>query len=130
MKEKLEAFPYVLKEVLLGILVCGGIMQAALMWFVPDKLLFTTGLWMGVTGAALMAGHMYQTLDEALYMADAERYIRRGAAKRYSMIVLGCVGIVYLGIGSLAAFFMGLLSLKFSAYLQPLIHKILTKKGG
>ena len=128
MKEKIAAIPSVLKELLLGILIGGGIMQIVLIWFFKNKLLFTSGLWLGVVGAAWMAVHMYQTLDEGLYMADAEKYIRRGYAKRYSMIILSCMAIVYLGIGDLLAFFLGLLALKFSAYIQPLTHKILTKK--
>lgn len=128
MKKKLAALPSVLKELLLGILICGGIMQAAFIWFASDKLLFTSGLWLGVLGAALMAVHMYQTLDEGLYMADAEKYIRRGYAKRYSMIIVCTMAIAYLGIGNLLAFFLGLLTLKFSAYMQPMMHKVLTKK--
>jgi len=128
MKKRFAALPSVLKELLLGILISGGIMQAVLMWFSSDKLLFTSGLWLGVLGAALMAVHMYQTLDEGLYMADAEKYIRRGYARRYSMIIVCAMAVVYLGIGNLLAFFLGLLTLKFGAYMQPMVHKILTKK--
>ena len=99
-------------------------MQAVFMWFWPDRLLFTTGLWIGIVEAVFMAFHMYR----ALYMADASKRIQKGFGQRYSLTLASALVIYWLELGSFLAFFLGLLSLKFGAYLQPLIHQILTKK--
>lgn len=128
MKERWKELPSVLKEFWLGILICGGIMQAVFMWFWPDRLLFTTGLWIGIVEAVFMAFHMYRALDDALYMADASKRIQKGFGQRYSLTLASALVIYWLELGSFLAFFLGLLSLKFGAYLQPLIHQILTKK--
>lgn len=128
MKERWKELPLVLKEFWLGILACGGILQVVLVWFWPDKLSFTTGLWIGVLEAVWMAFHMYRVLDEALYLPDAEKRISKGYAQRYSLTLASALVIYWLELGSFLAFFLGVLNLKFGAYLQPLIHQILTKK--
>lgn len=132
MKDKFAELPEVLKEFWTGILSCGVILQAALMWFWPDKLSFTIGLWIGVVEAVFMAFHMYQVLDDALYMADGARQIQKGYAKRYLVTLASALVIYWMELGSFLSFFLGVLTLKFGAYLQPLIHQILTKrkKGG
>ena len=132
MKEKFAELPEVLKEFWLGILISGGIMEVVFVWFWPDKWLFTTGLWSGIVEAVFMAWHMYRTLDDSLYMADADRRISKGYAKRYFVTFASALVIYWLEIGSYLAFFLGVLSLKFGAYLQPAIHRFVTekKKGG
>lgn len=130
MKEKISGLHPVLKELILGILIFGGIMQLGLMWFSSDKVLFTSGLWLGVAAAIAGAGHMYYVLDNALELGEkaATGRIRKGHAIRFMLTAAAFLGIYFLKIGSLTAFFLGLITLKFSAYLQPWMHEILNKK--
>ena len=129
MKERFAELPLVLKEFWLGILISGGLMQGGFMWFWPDKWLFTTGLWIGIVEAVFMAWHMYRTLDDSLYLADADRRISKGYAKRYFVTFASALVIYWLELGNYLAFFLGVLTLKFGAYLQPIVHHLLTKKS-
>lgn len=130
MREKLSELHPVLKELILGILILGVVMQAALMWFFSDKVLFTSGLWLGVLVSVLSICHMYHALDDALDMPEqaAESHIRKRHAIRFALTVAVFLGVYFLKIGNIVAFFLGLVTLKFSAYLQPWMHEILTKK--
>ena len=130
MREKLSGLHPVLKELVLGILLFGGVVQVSLIWISSDKVWFTAGLWLGVLTSVLTVCHMYHTLDNALDMDEesAQNRIRRGHALRFFFTVVVFLGIYFLKIANLVAFFLGLLSLKFSAYMQPWIHRILTKK--
>lgn len=130
MREKISGLHPVLKELILGILIFGGIFEVTLIWFSSDKVLFSSGLWLGAALAVLMVCHMYHVLDNALGMPEnaAGSHIRRGHALRFFLTVAAFLGVYFLKIGNPVAFFLGVLTLKFSAYLQPWMHEILTKK--
>ena len=49
-----EALP----ELLLGIFIYGVIIQFAGVWFVEDKLRYSSGLWIGIVTAMCMAYHI------------------------------------------------------------------------
>jgi len=130
MREKLSALHPVLKELILGILIFGGIFEVTLIWISSDKVLFSSGLFLGVVVAVLMVLHMYYVLDSALGMPEkaAGSRIRKGHAVRFLLTVVAFLGIYFLKIGNPVAFFLGVITLKFSAYLQPWMHEFLTKK--
>jgi hypothetical protein len=109
MKEKLAGLPSVLKELLLGIAGFGALLELTLVWFFSDKLLYTSGLALGVLTAALSVGHMYRTLDSALDMMadDAERHVRRGTSMRFLLMVIVFLAVYFLKIGNIVAFFLG-----------------------
>lgn len=125
-----------LAELLAGILAAGiliqlvelvvAAVQPALAGSVPA---FVTGFWLGIAGAMGLAAHMYRSIDRALDMqpGDAEKYMRRAYLLRTVAILL-VVGIVYfLHLGYVMATFLGVLCLKFGAFLQPLMHKLWEK---
>ena len=118
----------VLKELLLEILVFGVVIQIIGALLVKDQLSFAAGLWIGVVCSALMAIHMEWALVTGMDMGDAAR----GHVQKHSMIRYGVVLIVF---GLLAYFmknavvpcFLGLMTLKVAAYLQPFTHKLIHK---
>ena len=120
---------HVLIELLVGIAVLGITWELIGVWFVKDKLGYCVGLLIGALLAAAMAMHMARSLDRALELpqADAQKKIRTNSICRYLIIVVVLGVVMYTGIANPLAAFLGIMSLKVAAYLQPFTHKYLQK---
>ncbi len=128
MIEKLRKMNRALLELCLGIMSIGLLCQLVGMWFVQDKLLYAAALWLGVILALITASHMYHTLDRALDMgADAVKVVTRANLVRYGCIVLVFGIVLATGVLNPLIAFMGLMSLKVAAYIQPFTHKLCNK---
>lgn len=121
-----------LLELIMGILVSGVIIQLIELLvtmvhpeIIGSRLSFALGLWIGVATAAGLAAHMYHSIDRALDMRsdDAEKYMRRAYLLRTLIILIVAFIVHFLKIGYVMAAFLGMLTLKFGAFLQPLMHK-------
>lgn len=125
-----------LAELLIGIFAAGLVIQIIQLvicftntQFSEAKGPFAIGLWIGVATAMGLAVHMYCSINKALDMIsnDAEGYMRRAYLIR-TVAILAVAGIVtFFKTGYVMAVFLGVLCLKFGAFLQPLIHKIREK---
>lgn len=122
-----------LLELIIGILVSGAVIQLIELLIVaarPDiagsRLSFALGLWIGVLAAVGLAAHMYHSIDHALDMGagDAEKYMRRAYIFRTLIILIVASFVHFLKLGYVMATFLGMLTLKFGAFLQPLMHKL------
>ena len=118
-----------LLELMIGILVWGVFWQIAGVWFVEDKLLSSIGLWIGVILALLAAVHMYWALNKALFLdeKEAQKVVMSHSLVRYGVIVLvlAVLGVTQL-INPLITF-LGVMGLKAAAYMQPFIHRFISK---
>lgn len=120
-----------LKELILGILICGILFQCALVWFFGDRLFFSIGLWIGVAIAVFMAWHINYSLDAALDLLDessASKYMYRMYAIRMAVVLVVFFVAAYFQPGNMIGVLIGMFSLKFGAYLQPLLQKIKKKR--
>jgi heme O synthase-like polyprenyltransferase len=128
MVEKLRKINRALLELCLGIVFVGVLCQLIGMWFAPSKLLYTAALWLGILLAFITAVHMYRTLDRALdFGADATKMVTKANLLRYGCILI-IFGIVIMSeVLNPLITFMGLMSLKVAAYLQPFTHKLTNK---
>lgn len=125
-----------LAELIMGILAAGILIQVIELIIAAmnpslagSRLSFAAGLWIGIVGAMGLAAHMYHSIDIALDMpgGDAEKYMRKAYLIRTAAILV-IAGIVhFLKLGYVMAAFLGMLCLKFGAFLQPLMHKIREK---
>ncbi len=118
-----------LTELWLGIGVSGVIFQFTVVWLAADRIAYSAGLWMGVCMAFFLAWHMWKALDEALDAgeAGAQKIIRGRAMLRYG-IVLVVLGILMVtGAANPLAAFLGVMTLKIAAYMQPVTHKVISK---
>ena len=131
--EKIKKVNETLAELLSGILVCGLVIQAvelcvAAVWpaLAGSVSSFVIGFWIGIATAMGLAIHMYRSIDRALDMSsgDAEGYMRKSYLLRTLMILLAAGVVYFLHLGYVMATFLGVLCLKFGAFLQPLMHKI------
>lgn len=118
-----------LYELFAGIVVCLVVFMLGNL-VVKNHLAYTLGLVLGGAIAALMSGHMYSSLTEAvLYDKEtAEKKVKFGSLIRMFLMVAALVAAALLPeYVSIVAVVLGISTLKFSAYLQPLTHKVFNK---
>ena len=127
--EKTKKINDTLLELGAGIVAAGILFQIALVWLVKNKLMYSIGLWIGVGLALFLAWHMWKTLDEALGLgaAGAQKVMRKQSLLRYGAVI-AVLGILMWGkFASPLAAFLGVMTLKVAAYLQPITHKVVLK---
>lgn len=128
MIEKVKKINRALVELWIGILVTGLLCQFIGMWFADNKVLYSVALWIGIVLGLITVVHMYRTLDRALDLgAEAQKVVTSANLVRY-----GCIVVVFLIVLLTKALnplitFMGLMSVKVAAYLQPFTHKLCNK---
>ena len=111
---------------LLGILIYGVLVEIIGIWFFSDKLLFTTGLLIGISCALGMAIHLAVVLEETVRTNNAApRLIKFKSVLRYLVVVAVFFVMMQFHLGNLISAFIGVLGLKVSAYAQPLLHKLI-----
>lgn len=113
-----------------GILLYGVCVELAGVWFVDDRLHYTIGLWYGIAIAVGMAVNLATVIYDSVAMGDSEHARRTIIAKsllRYAVVVILFFILGFFDFGNLFMAFLGVLGLKVSAYLQPLLHRLFKK---
>ncbi len=122
-----------LPGLIVGIVLYGVIVQFAGVWFVKDVWAYSIGLWYGIAIAIGMAIHMAIVIYDAVTF-DGEHHAKtRVAAKsvlRYVVVAILFGILVVFHLGNLFTAFIGIMSLKISAYLWPLLTKAVNKITG
>ncbi len=120
-----------LLELIVGIVVCGALIQIVAVVVAGFSAEFAVGLWIGIAAAVGLAAHMYRSIDRALDMQpdDAEKYMRKAYLIRTVMILAVAGVVTYVQLGYVMATFGGVLCLKFGAFLQPLVHRLISGKN-
>lgn len=128
MNDSLKKISETLKELLIGILFYGIIVEVMGICFIKDKIYFSIGLWFGILLALAAAIHMWWGIDKALDLGDgAGKYALAQNMIRYGVIVVAFGILCVVDFGNPIAAFVGIMGLKAGAYLQPFTHKILLK---
>ena len=107
-----------------GPLIIGIVCQIVSLFFVEDVGYFSAGLWFGIALSVAASIHMARTLDIAL--SDPSRTAKvlvTGYVVRYALFAVILVLLAQTKVFSPLAAFLGYMSLKFTAYLQPFTHK-------
>ena len=116
-------------EMALGIGLWGALWSVVLLFVSDEKLPALLGLWFGCLAALAMMLHMVTTLETAMDLYDpdsARKKASSGSVLRY-FVLFGAVILAWKsGFFNLLTIFVGVFGLKISAYLQPLLHKVLT----
>ena len=118
---------HTLYELITGIIICFLLFLFGNI-FVSNRIAYTLGLLIGCLIAGVMSGHMYRALLQAM-LYDEEtvaKKVQKGTILRLLLMMAGLVAALLLPQWiSIIGVALGVLSLKFSAYLQPLTHKVL-----
>ena len=119
-----------LTELIIGIILFGVVEQIVCLIISKDYLYNAVGLWSGIIVAIGMAVHLKRSIEDALDFGEegAAKHIRKSYAVRMitAFLVMGVV--VYFDLGNPLTLLAGVIPLKISAYLQPHMHKVLSKK--
>lgn len=130
MRTRLRKINTALPGLLIGIILFGILCQVLVFFVVEDKTSYSIGLWVGVLTAIFMAFHMAVTLNTAVErdVKGAQASATRQNIIRYFIVVV-ILGILMLTkVGNPLAAFAGVMGLKVSAYLQPLLVR-LSRRG-
>ena len=128
MIEKVKQINRALVELWIGILFTGLVFQFVGMWFAEDKFLYTVALWIGIVLALITVVHMYRTLDRALDLgAGAQKAVTVANMIRYAVVVIVFLIVLMTKVLNPLITFLGIMSLKVAAYLQPFTHKLCNK---
>lgn len=132
MIKKIKELNSVLAELVVGIILVGMVCEVTVVWFVTDKVKYSLGLMIGIILAAAMALHMAWALDTAVSMdvSGAEKKIRFNSIFRYLVVVIILFIVMVTKFANPLAVFLGIMSLKAAAYLQPSIHRLKIKLYG
>lgn len=114
----------ILLEMHTGMLLYGIVCQVVGAFFAEDQGRYAGSLWFGILFAAVSSIHMANTLDRALDCGDAAaKIITRGYAVRYLAVACIFAIVAVTDVLNTLIVFLGYMSLKVTAYLQPLTHK-------
>lgn len=118
-------------EMLLGIIISTTVLMLIGSLIVQKKAPFALGILFGGAVAVIVLIQLYYSLNKTLDLdsESAKSYSVRHAILR--LMIMGAalvVGIVFYHALDILGILLGLLSLKFSAFLQPVIHKLIAQK--
>lgn len=122
-----------LPGLILGIVVYGVLVEVIGVWFVSDKIRYTTGLVIGIILACAMAVNMAMVLQDAVDIYGESRAQSKIVAKsilRYLIVVIVFFVMMKWNLGNPIIAFIGVLGLKVSAYCQPFAHRFIAKLSG
>lgn len=116
-------------EMVIGILFFGLVCELVGILIVEDKLYYSIGLWYGCALAGVMAWHMWRSIGRGLLMGEsgAPKYLASANVIRYVIVAVLYIALCAWDFGSPIAAFIGIMSLKVTAYLQPITHKCFKK---
>ena len=124
MKRLNQALP----GLVLGIVLYGLIIELIGVWFVSDKLRYTTGLIIGIGCAVGMAIHIAMIIEESVRIGEGhEKYLSFKSVMRYLVLCAIMMTMAFFKLGNMFTALIGVLGLKVSAYAQPLLIKVLSK---
>ncbi len=130
MKDNLKEAKETLRDLIIGIILCAVILIAASMILLGRRYSIIFGIGLGAIGAAIVAIHMFYSLNKSLDLGEEDAIKRERVMAVIRMVIMGLVaviGIIFPQYFHVLGIFAGLLSLKISAYLQPLLHNYILK---
>ena len=117
-----------LLEMQIGIGFFGLLCQLVGSLIVKEQMPYAVSLWFGIAFAFAASIHMCRTLERALWCGkDASAIVVRGYLFRYAMVAGVAILLSLTEVLNPLVFFLGYMSLKVTAYLQPITHKLCNK---
>ena len=112
-----------------GIVIFAALVELIGVWFVSDKLRYTTGLFIGMGCAIFMAIHIAMIIEESVRIGKGhEKYLSFKSVLRYLIVCAVMILMMVFKLGNMFTALIGILGLKVSAYAQPLLYKLLRIK--
>ncbi len=122
-----------LPGLVVGIVIYGFIIQFTGVWFVEDKLGYSIGLWYGIAIAIGMGVNLAMVIYDSVTLYGEDNANKRVVAVsllRYIVVAVLFFILGYFEFGNLFTAILGVFGLKFSAYMQPFLNKLVDKLLG
>lgn len=131
MKKRITQINRTLFELETGILIFGVVCQMVIL-LIQNRPGYSLGLWIGILAAMIGACHMWWSLDRALDLPEkaAVRSMSTHNIIRYLVFVLVVGAAAVTQIANPLFAFLGIMSIKVSAYMHFLTQKISVKIYG
>ncbi len=119
-----------LPMLLITILVYGVLVELIGMWFVEDKLRYSTGLLIGIGLAIFLSISIATSIFDVLDVRSKKDQVKISlkAVLRYVIVAIISIAMGYFKFGNIWTWFIGVMGLKVAALMQPLIHKVFNGK--
>ena len=125
MKRLNQALP----GLVLGILIYGLLVEVIGVWFVNDKVRYTSGLAIGISCAMGLAIHIAMIIEESVRIGEGhEKYLSFKSVMRYLVLCAVLILMMVFKLGNMFTALIGVLGLKVSAYAQPLLYRIIKRR--
>ncbi|MCR4956784.1 MAG: hypothetical protein K6A30_08885 [Lachnospiraceae bacterium] len=120
-----------LPELVAIILAYAVVVEGIGVWFVEDKLRYTSGLAIGIALALFMAINIASSLWGIVGVPSkkARVVVSLKAICRYLVVVAVSIAMGYFNLGNILTWFAGVMGLKVAAFAQPMIHKVFFRKS-
>jgi energy-converting hydrogenase Eha subunit A len=119
-----------IKELYIGIAIYGGFFMILGMIFMRPRWIYALALIAGLIGAAVLAYNMYVNLDKALDM-DSDKARSHTTTHAFLRLFMAA-GMMVIGImihwSAFVGVTVGLLGLKVSAFMNPMIRKFMERR--
>lgn len=127
--EALKKANRTLLEMWTGILFLGIVLQAVGMFLVKDRIFYAESMWFGILLSLTSTVHMYRYLDRALDFDEktAAKMIFQGYLIRYAVLAVILAVVAATGVLNFLVVLMAYMSLKVTALIQPITHKVYNK---
>ncbi len=115
-----------LPMLLITILVYGVLVELIGVWFVEDKLRYSTGLLIGIGLAIFLSISIATSLFDVWDVQSKKDQVKISlkAVLRYVIVAIISIAMGYFKLGNIWTWFIGVMGLKVAALLQPLIHRV------
>lgn len=130
MNNNLKEARETLKELIVGIVLYGILLCIGSIILFQGQYSIACGIGLGAFGAIMIAVHIFWSLNRSLDLGEDGAVKRERVMVVLRMIIMGliaAVGIIFSQQFHILGIFVGLLGLKISAYLQPLLHNYILK---
>jgi len=124
--DRMKSINRTLLEMYSGMLAYALLCQVIGCFFPAYLAKYTVALWFGICIACFALLHMYRTLDRALDFPEKEasKKIFVGYLIRYGVFIIALVLAAMTDYMHPLVVFLGYMSLKVAAFLQPFTHKL------
>lgn len=128
MTEKMKELNEALPDLLLFDLLYLILGETVILLFVPNPSVYAAGFFAGVVYAVFCAFHMSFRIRKVVYgRANSSRTLVVGYLLRLAVMLVLFAVLYIFRIGDLLCALIGMFSMKVSAYMQPVTHRVLSK---
>ncbi len=126
--ERIKNYNRTLLEMHIGSVFFGIVCQIVGAFLAEDQGKYALSLWFGILFSAISTIHLYRSIDRALdYEEQAAKMMTSSYFVRYAMVIVVMLLASMTEIMNPLVIFLGYMSMKVTALIQPFTHKLCNK---